>query len=71
MNTAIIVTGTICSEKSTLSNKISKFFDFDVPDENNPNHFYGNLDKIKTNDFTSPIIIEHTDLAFLLTHLCT
>jgi adenylate kinase family enzyme len=62
MNIAIIVTGTICSGKSTLSKKISQSLNLNVLDENNPQHFYGILEKVKEGDFTSPVIIEHTDI---------
>ena|GEM_PF-1782433 len=62
MNTAIIITGTICSGKSTLSKKISEALHFNVLDENNPDHFFGIINKIKNGDFISPVIIEHTDI---------
>jgi len=62
MNTAIIITGTICSGKSTLSKKISEALHFNVLNENNSNHFFGIIERIKENDFTSPVIIEHTDI---------
>ena len=64
MSIAIIVTGTICSGKSTLSKRISELFKFDLMDESNPKHFYGILDKIKEGDFKSPVIIEHTDILY-------
>jgi len=62
MNTAIIITGTICSGKSTLSKKISEALHFNVLNENNSKHFFGIIERIKENDFTSPVIIEHTDI---------
>ena len=62
MNTAIIITGTICSGKSTLSNRLSESLGYDLLNENNPKHFFGMIDKITTGDFKSPVIIEHTDI---------
>jgi cytidylate kinase len=62
MAAAIIVTGTICSGKSTLSKKIGESLGLNVLDENNPKYFYGILDKVKENVFKSPVIIEHTDI---------
>ena len=62
MNTAIIITGTICSGKSTLSKRLSEALKLNLLNENNPKHFYGILDRVKENDFTSPVIIEHTDI---------
>ena len=62
MNTAIIITGTICSGKSTLSKRISESLNINILNENNSKGFFGIINKIKTNEFTSPVIIEHTDI---------
>jgi thymidylate kinase len=62
MKTAIFITGTICSGKSTLSEKISKALNIDMISENNSNGFFGIIDRVRNNDFTSPVIIEHTDI---------
>ena len=62
MKTAIIITGTICSGKSTLSKKIGESLSINVLNENNSKHFFGIIERIKENDFISPIIIEHTDI---------
>lgn len=63
MQTAIIITGTICSGKSTISQKISKSLKIDLLDESNPpKYFFGAIDRIRENDFISPVIVEHTDI---------
>jgi len=62
MNVAIIITGTICSGKSTLSNKISETLKINLLNENNSKHFFGIIDNVKENKYISPVIIEHTNI---------
>jgi len=66
MNTAVFITGTICSGKSTLSERIGKSLNIDVIGETNSNGFFGIIDKIKNNTFTLPVIIEHAEIHNLI-----
>jgi len=66
MRKAIFVTGTICSGKSTLSEKLGSELNLDVISETNSNGFFGIVDKIKNDAFTSTPIIEHAELHLLL-----
>ncbi|MCL2603499.1 MAG: AAA family ATPase [Defluviitaleaceae bacterium] len=66
MNTAIFITGTICSGKSTLSERIGNALNIDVISETNSNGFFGIIDKIKNNEFTSPVIVEHAEIYNLI-----
>ena len=62
MNTAIFITGTVCSGKSTLSERIGKSLNINVISETNSNGFFGIIDRIKNNEFISPVIIEHAEV---------
>lgn len=66
MNTAIFITGTICSGKSTLSERIGKSLNINVISETNSNGFLGIIDRVKNNRFTSPVIIEHAEIYNLI-----
>jgi len=61
MSTAIIITGTICSGKTTVSRKISKCLNIDFLSEENvfPKSLMAILDKIKNCKYPNTVIIEH------------
>ena len=62
MNTAIFITGTICSGKTTLSERIGDSLNINVISETNSNGFFGIIDRVKNNEYTSPVIIEHAEV---------
>lgn len=66
MNIVIFITGTICSGKSTLAQRISKSLNIDLLSETNSNGFFGIIDRVMNNDFTSPVIIEHAEIYNLI-----
>jgi tRNA A37 threonylcarbamoyladenosine biosynthesis protein TsaE len=66
MRKAIFITGTICSGKSTLSERIGNELKMDVISETNSNGFFGIVDRIKNGEFTPPPIIEHAEIYLLL-----
>ena len=66
MNKAIFITGTICSGKTTLSERIGKALNIDVIGETNSNGFFGIIDRAKNGEFTSPVIVEHAEVYNLI-----
>jgi len=68
MRKAIFVAGTICSGKSTLSEKLGKELNMDVISETNSNGFFGIVDRVKNSEFTPPPIIEHAEMHLLLNY---
>jgi uridine kinase len=64
MNTAIIITGTICSGKSTISEKIQKELNIKLINELNvsPKGLLGMKSAIKNNEYKGVLLIEHFEI---------
>jgi len=64
MSTAIIITGTICSGKTTISEMISERLNIPLFSEGNvfPRGLTGILDAIKSGKFTDSVLVEHADI---------
>jgi len=61
-----MITGTICSGKTTLAQRLSESLNINMISESNSGGFFGIIDRIKNNDFTPPVIIEHAEIYNLL-----
>ncbi|MCL2386991.1 MAG: AAA family ATPase [Defluviitaleaceae bacterium] len=68
MRKAVFVTGTICSGKSTLSERLGKELNMDVISETNSNGLFGIVERVKNSEFTPPPIIEHAEIHLLLNY---
>jgi len=64
MSTAIIITGTICSGKTTISKKISEYLDIKFLSEENvsPKGLMSILREIRSGKFTDIVLIEHANI---------
>jgi len=64
MNTAVIITGTMCSGKSTISERIQKELNIKLITESNvsPKNFLGMMYEIKNNEFKDIVLIEHAEI---------
>jgi cytidylate kinase len=64
MNTAVFITGTVCSGKSTISEKIQKELNIKLINETNvcPNGILGIKHEIKTNKNNDIVLIEHVEI---------
>jgi len=64
MNTAVILTGTMCSGKSTISEKIQNEFKIKLISESNAStkSLLGMMYEIKNNKFEGIVLIEHAEI---------
>jgi len=64
MNDAIIITGTICSGKSTISENIKNKLNIEFINETNvsPNGIFGMKYAIKNNNYKDILLIEHAEI---------
>jgi len=64
MNTAIIITGTMCSGKSTISEKIQKELGIPLITELNvtPQSMFGMMSEIRNNESKDIVLIEHAEI---------
>ena len=64
MSTAIIITGTICSGKTTISKKISEYLSINFLSEENvsPKGLMSILKEIQSGKFTDIVLIEHANI---------
>ena len=64
MSIAIIITGTMCSGKSTISKKLQKELNIDLITELNvsPNGIHGMIHEIKTKEKKNNMLIEHVEI---------